>query len=205
MVGIGYGLAAATKPVFPLAGTAWEVLAARFVDRIGKGICDAPRDTLIADITPPAIRGAGYGIRRALDTAGGFAGPLLAVALMAHYARAVFWWALVPAALAALLIVVGVREPDGIKRTAKHGWPIRKEELKRPSPAFWKVVAIGVVFTLARFSQAFLALKAEAVAFSLASVSGGSTWDSRKDCYLRSSPIPRLKTCGARHSAFSIL
>jgi MFS family permease len=157
--------------VFPLASTAWEVLGARFVDRIGKGIRDAPRDALIADITPPTIRGAGYGIRQALDTIGGFVGPLLAVALMALYAnnfRAVFWWALVPAALAVLLIVVGVREPDGIKATAERGWPIRKEELKRLSPAFWMIVAIGVVFTLARFSQAFLVLKAQAEGFALA-------------------------------------
>jgi MFS family permease len=171
LVGIGYGLAAITKPVFPLAGTAWEVLAARFVDRIGKGIRDAPRDALIADVTPPTIRGASYGIRQALDTVGGFAGPLLAVALMALYAddfRAVFWWALVPAALAVLLIVVGVREPDGTKATAKRGWPIRKAELKRMSPAFWMVIAIGVVFTLARFSQAFLVLKAQAEGLALA-------------------------------------
>ena len=170
LVGIGYGLAAITKPVFPLAGTAWEVLAARFVDRIGKGIRDAPRDALIADVTPPTIRGASYGIRQALDTVGGFAGPLLAVALMALYAddfRAVFWWALAPAALAVLLIVVGVREPDGTKATAKRGWPIRKAELKRMSPAFWMVIAIGVVFTLARFSEAFLVLKAQAEGLAL--------------------------------------
>jgi MFS family permease len=171
LVGIGYGLAAITKPVFPLAGTAWEVLAARFVDRIGKGIRDAPRDALIADVTPPAIRGASYGIRQALDTVGGFAGPLLAVALMALYAndfRAVFWWALMPAALAVFLIVVGVREPDGTKATAKRGWPIRKAELRRMSPAYWMVIAIGVVFTLARFSEAFLVLKAQAEGLALA-------------------------------------
>jgi MFS family permease len=157
--------------VFPLAGTAWEVLAARFVDRIGKGIRDAPRDALIADITPPAIRGASYGIRQALDTVGAFAGPLAAVALMALYAddfRAVFWWALLPAALAVLLIVVGVREPDGTKATAKRGWPIRKEELKRMPAAFWVVIAIGVVFALARFSEAFLVLKAQAEGLALA-------------------------------------
>jgi MFS family permease len=125
----------------------------------------------VADITPPAIRGASYGIRQALDTVGGFAGPLLAVALMALYAndfRAVFWWALVPAALAVLLIVVGVREPDATKATAKRGWPIRKAELKRMSPAFWMVIAIGVVFTLGRFSQAFLVLKAQAEGLALA-------------------------------------
>jgi MFS family permease len=171
LVGLGYGLAAFTKPVFPLASTAWEILAARFVDRIGKGIRDAPRDALIADITPSAIRGASYGIRQALDTVGAFAGPLLAVALMALYAdnfRAVFWWALVPAALAVFLIVVGVREPDGTRATAKRGWPIRKVELRRMSPAFWMVIAIGVVFTLARFSQAFLVLKAQAEGLALA-------------------------------------
>lgn len=171
LAGIGYALSAITKPVFPLAGTAWEVLAARFVDRIGKGIRDAPRDALIADVTPPAIRGAAYGIRQALDTVGGFAGPLLAMGLMALYAndfRAVFWWAVVPAILAVILIVVGVREPDGIKGTAKRGWPIRMEELKRLPPAFWLVIAVGVVFTLARFSQAFLVLKAQAEGLPLA-------------------------------------
>jgi MFS family permease len=171
LVGIGYGLAAVTKPVFPLASTAWEVLAARFVDRIGKGIRDAPRDALIADITPAAIRGAGYGIRQALDTVGGFAGPLLAMLLMALYAndfRAVFWWAVVPAILAVLLVVVGVQEPDGVKGTAKRGSPIHKGELGRLSPAFWMAVAVGVMFTLARFSQAFLVLKAQAEGLALA-------------------------------------
>jgi len=170
LVSIGYGLSAMTKPVFPLASTAWEVLAARFVDRIGKGIRDAPRDALIADITPPAIRGAGYGIRQALDTVGDFAGPLLAVALMALYAndfRAVFWWALVPAALSVLLIAVGVQEPKGIKGVAKRGWPIHKKDLKRLSPAFWVVIAIGVMFTFARFSEAFLVLKAQAEGLAL--------------------------------------
>jgi MFS family permease len=171
LVGLGYGLSALTKPIFPLAATAWEVLAARFVDRIGKGIRDAPRDALIADITPPAVRGAGYGIRQALDTVGGFVGPLSAVALMAFYAdnfRAVFWWALLPASLAVLLIVIGVREPDGTRATAQRGWPVRRQELKRMPVAFWVVIAIGVVFALARFSQAFLLLKAQAEGLALA-------------------------------------
>jgi MFS family permease len=162
---IGYGLSAIIKPVFPLAGTASEVLGARFVDRIGKGIRGAPRDALIADVTPPEIRGAAYGIRQALDTAGAFAGPLLAVVLMALYAndfRAVFWWATVPAALAVILMVVGVREPDGIRPARTQRWPIRKEELRRLSTSYWTVIAIGVVFTFARFSEAFLVLKAQA-------------------------------------------
>jgi MFS family permease len=179
LVGIGYGLSAVTKPIFPLASTAWEVLGARFIDRIGKGIRDAPRDALIADITPSAVRGAGYGIRQALDTVGAFVGPLSAVALMALYAdnfRAVFWWALLPAALAVLLIVIGVREPDGTHASAQRGWPVRKEELKRMPAAFWMVIAIGVVFALARFSEAFLLLKAQAEGLALALIPLALVW-----------------------------
>ena len=173
LAGIGYGLSALTKPVFPLASTAAEVLAARVVDRIGKGIRGAPRDALIADVTPADIRGAAYGVRQALDTIGAFAGPLLAMALMAAYAndfRSVFWWAVFPALLSVLLIVVGVREPDGLKATEKKGWPIQKAELARLPPSFWMVIAIGVVFTFARFSEAFLVLKAQASGLGLAMV-----------------------------------
>jgi len=171
LVGIGYGLSAITKPVFPLAGTAWQVLAARFVDRIGKGIRDAPRDALIADVTPAAIRGASYGLRQALDTIGAFAGPLLAVALMALYAndfRSVFWWAALPAALAVLLIVIGVREPDESSAAPRGSWPIRGRELRQLSRSYWIVVATGAVFALARFSEAFLVLKAQADGLPLA-------------------------------------
>jgi len=172
LVSIGYGLAALTKPIFPLAGTTSEILAARFLDRIGKGIREAPRDALIADVTPPAIRGASYGLRQTLDTIGAVAGPLLAVALMALYAndfRAVFWWALLPAAAAVLLLVLGVREPDGVRASMADGrWPIRKAELKRMSSVYWIVVATGAVFALARFSEAFLVLKAQADGLALA-------------------------------------
>ena len=171
LVGIGYGLAALTKPIFPLAGTTSEILAARFLDRIGKGIREAPRDALIADITPPAIRGASYGLRQALDTVGAFTGPLLAVGLMALYAdnfRAVFWWALLPAGLAVLLLLFGVREPDDVKATPAQGrWPIRTAELRRMSSAYWIVVATGAMFALARFSEAFLILKAQADGLAL--------------------------------------
>ena len=171
LVGIGYGLAALTKPIFPLAGTTSAILAARFLDRIGKGIREAPRDALIADITPPAIRGASYGLRQALDTVGAFTGPLLAVGLMAFYAdnfRAVFWWALLPAGLAVLLLLFGVREPDDVKATPAQGrWPIRTAELKRMSSAYWIVVATGAMFALARFSEAFLILKAQADGLAL--------------------------------------
>jgi MFS family permease len=168
---IGYGLSALTKPVFPLASTAGEVLAARFADRIGKGIRDAPRDALIADITPAAVRGAGYGIRQALDTLGGVGGPMLAMALMALYVdnfRAVFWWSVLPAGLAVLVLVVAVREPPSTKKAPAGSWPIRKQELKRLPAAYWIVIAIGVMFTLARFSEAFLVLKAQAEGLALA-------------------------------------
>ncbi len=165
LVGMGYGLSAIVKPMFPLSNTAWEVLVARFIDRVGKGIREAPRDALVADITPSAIRGASYGIRQALDSAGSVVGPLLAMGLMAFYNnnfRAVFWWALAPAAVCVLLLVVGVREPAGVAATEKRGWPIHASNLKRLPSVFWLVVVIGGVFTLARFSEAFLILKAQA-------------------------------------------
>ena len=159
---IGYGLSALSKPIFPLAGSIGAVLGARFVDRVGKGIRSAPRDALVADITPPAIRGAAFGVRQALDTVGAFAGPLLAIGLMIVYAgdfRAVFWWAVLPAVIAMLLMIFGVQEPAGGTPSGKRGWPIQRADLTRLTAAYWWVLAIGVVFTLARFSEAFLVLK----------------------------------------------
>lgn len=170
LVATGYSLGALTKPIFPLAATPLQVLGARFVDRVGKGIRGAPRDALVADVTPPAIRGVAYGVRQAIDTIGAFTGPLLAIWLMALYDndfRAVFWWATVPAALAVLLIFVGVREPQGIQRSKRRGWPIHRDELGRLPKGFWRVVAVGVVFTLSRFSEAFLVLKAQGEGLAL--------------------------------------
>jgi MFS family permease len=171
LAGIGYGLSALTKPMFPLATTAGEVLTARFIDRIGKGIRGAPRDALVADVTPEAVRGAAFGVRQALDTVGAFAGPLLAMLLMVLYAnnfRAVFWWALVPAALCVLLIIFGVQEPGRVKRSGNRSWPINKAELARLSPRYWLVIGIGIIFALARFSEAFLVLKAQSAGLALA-------------------------------------
>ncbi len=173
LVAMGYGLAALSKPFFPLAGTASEILVARFIDRVGKGIREAPRDALIADVTPSAIRGASYGLRQALDTIGAVAGPLIAVALMTLYSgnfRAVFWWALLPALLAVFVLVIGVAEPSSPANLEKSGWPIRRKELARMPRAYWTVVAIGAVFGLARFSEAFLLLKAQAEGLALALV-----------------------------------
>jgi MFS family permease len=173
LAALGYGLSAITKPMFPLAGSIGTVLAARFVDRIGKGIRDAPRDALVADITPPEARGAAYGLRQALDTAGAFAGPLLAMVLMAVYAdnfRPVFWWAVVPAAIAVSLIAFAVQEPRKAKPGGRRGWPIRRADLERMSVAYWRVVVIGVVFAMAQFSGAFLVLKGQQAGLPLALV-----------------------------------
>ncbi|WP_374569871.1 MFS transporter [Phenylobacterium sp.] len=158
----GYGLAALTKPVFPLAATPYEVLAARFADRIGKGVRDAPRDALITDVAPKQMRGAAFGLRQSLDTIGAVVGPGLAIGLMALMAddmRAVFGFAVIPAAAAVLLLIFGVKEPDGAAGAAAAPAPIRWADVRGIGTAFWIAVAVGVLFTMARFSEAFLVLR----------------------------------------------
>lgn len=160
---IGYGLGALTKPVFPLAATPFAVFGARFADRIGKGIRGAPRDALVADITPPAIRGAAFGLRQSLDTIGAFAGPLVAMVLMVVLAgdiRSVFAWAIVPAAIAVVLLVLGVEEPVRPAGFEPVPPPIRWAEVRNIGAAYWRVVVLGAVITMARFSEAFLVLRA---------------------------------------------
>ena len=167
---LGYGLAAVSKPLFALAGTAGLVLTARLIDRVGKGIRGAPRDALVADLAPPGMRGAAFGLRQALDTVGAFLGPVLAVALMLLWAddfRAVFWVAVVPALLAVALLAFGVREPAPTGAAAS-GNPIRRDNLRRLGRGYWWVVVIGAVFALARFSEAFLLLRAQAGGLALA-------------------------------------
>lgn len=160
---LGYGLSAVTKPLFAVATTAGIVMTARVVDRIGKGIRGAPRDALVADIAPPHMRGAAYGLRQSLDTVGAFLGPLLAVGLMLLWAndfRAVFWVAVIPGVLSVVVLVLVVREPRH-DPAAKRINPIRWDSLKRLGGAYWWVVLVGSVFTLARFSEAFLVLRAQ--------------------------------------------
>ena len=169
---LGYGLGAATKPLFALATGPGLIFTARLLDRVGKGIRGAPRDALVADIAPPEQRGAAFGLRQSLDTVGAFVGPLLAVALMLLWAndfRAVFAVAVVPALLAVLLLMVGVREPARPAGAARSN-PISRANLKRLPRAYWWVVGVGAVFTLARFSEAFLVLRAEQVGIALALV-----------------------------------
>jgi MFS family permease len=158
----GYAMGALTKPMFALASGVGIVLTARFLDRIGKGVRGAPRDALVAEIAPPEIRGAAFGLRQSLDTVGAFLGPLLGVGLMLLWAndfRAVFWVAVIPGLLAVALLVFGVHEPEK-KEAHMPVNPIGRENLKRLGTAYWWVVVIGAVFTLARFSEAFLVLRA---------------------------------------------
>ncbi len=167
---LGYALGAFTKPFFAMASSVGWVLGARFADRIGKGIRGAPRDALVADIAPPEMRGAAFGLRQSLDTVGAFLGPLLAAGLMLLWAddfRAVFWVAMVPGLLAVLLLVLGVREPVQAQAQRRRN-PIQREQLRRLGDDYWWVVGIGAVFTLARFSEAFLVLRAEQTGMALA-------------------------------------
>lgn len=158
----GYALGALTKPLFAVASNTGIVLTARLFDRIGKGMRGAPRDALVADVAPLHLRGAAYGLRQSLDTVGALLGPLLAVGLMLLWTddfRAVFWVAVVPGAIAAALLWFGVREPRH-PHTVKRANPIRRQNLQRLGAPYWWVVGIGAVFTLARFSEAFLVLRA---------------------------------------------
>jgi MFS family permease len=168
---IGYGLSAASKPLFPLAGSAGAVLFARLVDRIGKGIRGAPRDALVADLTPEAQRGAAYGLRQALDTVGAIVGPLAALALLAAYEgdfRRVFWAAAAPAGVAVAVLALAVREPAVARPAAAARAPIRLAELARLPARYWLVVGFGGVLTLARFSEAFLVLRAHDAGLAVA-------------------------------------
>lgn len=167
----GYGMAALTKPLFPLATTVHMVLTARFLDRVGKGIRGAPRDALVAELAPRHLLGAAFGLRQGLDTVGAVAGPLLAIALMAVFAddiRLVLWVAVLPALVAVLLLALGVREPE--RSTPQQGAPrppLRLAQLRGLGGAYWTVVAVGAVLTLARFSEAFLVLKAADVGLAV--------------------------------------
>lgn len=167
---LGYGLAAITKPIFPLANTLGWVFGARFIDRIGKGIRGAPRDALVADIAPCDVRGAAYGLRQSLDSAGAFVGPLLAVIFMAWFAndiRTVLWIAVLPAFIAVAILVFAVREPEKTAINSGVRSPITLIGIKRLSFRYWLVVLLSAVFTLARFSEAFLVLRAQSVGLGL--------------------------------------
>jgi MFS family permease len=166
---IGYGLATLSKPLFALATTPSLVLAARFSDRIGKGIREAPRDAMVGEMVPTGMRGAAYGLRQALDTVGAFAGPLIAIALMAmlhNNFRLIFWFALIPGLISVVVLLVAVREPPHQALATRA--PLKFSDFKTLNAAYWVVVGIGAVLTLARFSEAFLILRAQGAGLSLA-------------------------------------
>lgn len=157
---IGYGLATAVKPLFPLAGSVATVTTARLLDRFGKGIRGAPRDALVGDLAPPEVRGAAFGLRQSLDTVGAIVGPLIAVGLMwllSGDIQAVLWWAVVPGILAVALLI-RLPEPHHEHRPAR--LPLTREGLSRLGPAFVRLTMLGALFSLARFSEAFLVLRA---------------------------------------------
>ncbi|MDD2581290.1 MAG: MFS transporter [Desulfuromonadaceae bacterium] len=205
LVLLGYGLAALTKPLFPLATGIGAVFTARFLDRIGKGIRGAPRDALIADITPPEIRGAAYGLRQSMDTVGAFAGPILAIVLMSathDNFRLVFWVASAPAVICVLLIVFGVEEPESTRQATEARFPISRANLQRLSGRFWWVVMFAAVLTLARFSEAFLLLRAQSLGVTI-------TWVPMvlivmNVVYAVSAyPFGKLSDNGSRHRLFA--
>jgi MFS family permease len=171
---IGYGMGAASKPFFAIAMTPFEVLAARLVDRVGKGIRGAPRDALVADVTPPDARGAAFGLRQSLDTIGAFTGPLMAMAMLALFAdvRMVFWAALIPGAVCVVVLILFVREPEAVAAVKISSAPVAWKRLRGIGRAYWIVVAIGVVFTFARFSEAFLVLRGQDAGLALALLPG---------------------------------
>ena len=170
---VGYGLAAVTKPLFPLAGTVVLVAFARLLDRIGKGIRGAPRDALVADVTPPERRGAAFGLRQSLDTVGATLGPLAAIGLMAAFnddIRTVLWFAVIPAVISVVILLVFVRDPgpkDALA-AAQRRVPIKFSQLGGLGRFYWLVVGAGAVFTLARFSEAFLVIRAYGAGLPLA-------------------------------------
>ena len=166
---VGYGMAAAVKPLFPLASSVESVFAARFADRVGKGIRGAPRDAMVADMAPPELRGAAFGLRQSLDTVGAFAGPLIAILLMVWLLmdiRAVMWVACIPALICVAILAIGVEEPPHVAAERKPGFDLATA--KDLGTGVWQVTGLGALMMMARFSEAFLVLKASAVGLATA-------------------------------------
>lgn len=162
LVVLGYGLAAASKPLFPLATSVATVAGARFCDRVGKGIRGAPRDALLSDLSPPGARGASFGLRQSMDTLGAVAGPMVAIGLMLAFdgdIRTVLWFAVIPGVVAVSLLVLAVREPSGTRERTER-LPITRDGMASLGGPFWSLVVLGLLMSLARFSEAFLVLRA---------------------------------------------
>lgn len=167
---LGYGLAALSRLIFPLATSVDLIVLARAMDRVGKGIRGAPRDAIVAAVTPQGMRGASFGLRKSLDTVGGFLGPLIAIAAMLLLAGdivTVFWLAALPAGMAVAVLIFAVREPAESRAEIKNIPAFRFADAFRLNPAIWTVICLAGVIMLARFSEAFLLLKSVEAGFSL--------------------------------------
>jgi len=188
---LGYGLSACTKPVFPLAPVVGWLVAARFIDRLGKGIRGAPRDALVADLSPPHLRGAGFGLRQSLDTVGAFLGPLIATALMwltANHFTAVFWVAVVPAVVSVSLILLAVHEPTREQDPRPVHRPRGSMKLGSLGSACWLVIAVRAIFTLARFQRG---LSGATCSINRSAIDASTGRVGRDEYRLRTLGIPR--------------
>ena len=169
---LGYGLGAVSKLIFPLATSTGWIVTAKALDRVGKGIRGTPRDALIADVTPPEIRGASFGLRKSLDTVGGFLGPLAAIGLMLalnNDVLTIYWIAVVPAFLAIALLIFGIREPEA-PPSARPVKRFRLADVVLLNRAVWLVIIAACLLTAARFSEAFLLLKSQEAGFAPAMI-----------------------------------
>ena len=190
LVFLGYGLSSLARPIIGIAPSWPAIVLIRFVDRIGKGVRTAPRDTMIANAAPPGRRGAAFGLHRGFDNAGAVLGPLVAaglVGVMGFSLRAVFLLAAIPAALSLLVLAFGVKEEKEkiSSRPTSPSLPFKKNSPL--SPLFWRAAWLIAFFTLAASSDTFLLLKAKEIgisagwlpviwAFSNAVKSGFSMW-----------------------------
>ncbi|GAB6197343.1 MFS transporter [Lysobacter xanthus] len=174
LVVLGYGLATLTKPVFPLAQSVPLIVGARLVDRFGKGIRGAPRDAMLGDIVPPDLRGASFGLRQSLDTVGAVLGPLAAIGLMFLFdddIRRVLWFAALPGLVAVAILLRFVSEPERSGDAVMPArMPLTRAGLRALGAGYWRVVGVGTLLSLARFSEAFLILRADQVGLAKALV-----------------------------------
>ena len=172
LVLLGYAVSAVNKVMFPLAGTVSIVFAARVIDRIGKGLRDAPRDAFMTDVTPAKVRGSGFGLRLAFYTTGFVIGPLAAMEVMqlsGDNFRLVFWLAVIPAVLAIIILIFGITEHASTKFVPRP-LLLRRSEFALFTGAFWWAIAVASLLSLARFSYAFLILKAYGIGVDAAYV-----------------------------------
>jgi MFS family permease len=179
----GYVVANAVKPLLAIVNSWWQILGIRFADRFAKGIRGTARDVMVAESVDSSRIGSAYGLIQAMDSAGAIVGPLIALALIAHFGmRGVFWAAAVPGALCILVAWFGIRETGKVAGTTQAGSPAAAEDEHSDAPtrpaslgsahntsglhprlpfAFYYVLAVVTLFSLGNSSDMFLVLRAE--------------------------------------------